>query len=282
MPMSPFPEDLPRRTERALNLLAAAGVTDVSADIWEGDFEPSTSHQIFGEWGLPKELEVELSGTFLHREILGGGTLHELCMEVIRDWTRTWGEMEGTFRLDPYEGLTFTSDNHDPEEEDPKPILLHRFRSEIARDPAVWVEWATSDWAHHGFTDMTSWMVETWVDEEGCLSGVIQEGFPPGVINDQMPADEMDEKATRQAIEHLWAQEDAGNTVTFEERDVSPHALLLRMLERPSGRKVIQWLAGWERILPEEFPPVERGLVRHVAARASVLSRSASSSPSPS
>jgi hypothetical protein len=88
---------------------------------------------------------MELAGNALYREILGGGTLHDLCLGVIRDWTRTCGQMEGTFRLDPYEGLSFTSDDCDPAEKDPKPILLHRYRSEIARDPAVWVEWATSD-----------------------------------------------------------------------------------------------------------------------------------------
>jgi len=280
MPMSPFPDDLPRRTERALNLLAAAGVTDVSADIWEGDFEPSTSHQIFGEWGLPKELEVELAGTVLYREVLGGGTLHELCMGVIRDWTRTLGQMEGTFRLDPYEGLTFTSDNHDPEEEDPKPILLHRYRTEIARDPAVWVEWATSDWAHHGFTDMTSWMVDSWVDEGGALSDILQGGMEPEYLNDQMPAFEMDEEATSAALEHTWAQEEAGKDVTFEECEVSPHALLIRMIEDREGRKTLEWLEGWRKTVPDLFPSLEGDLIRHTAASAAARARTPSPAPS--
>ena len=280
MPMSPFPDDLNRRTERALNLLAAAGVTDVSADIWEGDFEPSTSHQIFGEWGLPKELEVELAGTVLYREVLGGGTLHELCMGVIRDWTRTWGQMEGTFRLDPYEGLTFTSDNYDPEEEDPKPILLHRYRSEISRDPAVWVEWATSDWAHHGFTDMTSWMVDSWVDEGGALSDILQGGMEPEYLNDQMPAFEMDEEATSAALEHTWAQEEAGKDVTFEECEVSPHALLIRMIEDREGRKTLEWLEGWRKTVPDLFPSLEGDLIRHTAACAVVRGRNPYPAPS--
>lgn len=280
MPMSPFPDDLPRRTERALNLLAAAGVTDVSADIWEGDFEPSTSHQIFGEWGLPKELEVDLAGTVLHREVLGGGTLHELCMGVIRDWTRTWGEMEGTFRLDPYEGLTFTSDNCDPAEEDPKPILLHRFTSQIPRDPAVWVEWATSDWAHHGFTDMTRWMVETWTGAQGTLCEILESGMEPGYINDQMSAHEMDEPETLAALEHTWAQEEAGKDVTFEECEVSPHALLIRMIESRKGRRTLEWLDQWRKTAPDLFPSLEADLIRHTAARAAVRERNPSPSPS--
>jgi hypothetical protein len=278
MPMTPFPDDLPRRTERALNLLASSGIRDFVADIWDGELDPSIVHLIAPEWGLPQILETELAGSLLYREVLGGGTLHDLCVGVIRDWAKAWGDVEGTYTLDPYEGLSFTADPDEEAEEDPNPIHLHQFTSKISRDPAVWVEWATSDWAHHGFTDMTSWMVDSWVDEGGALSAILQSGVEPGYLNDQMPAYEMDEEATSAALEHTWAQEDAGNEVTFEECEVSPHALLIRMIDDRSGRKTLEWLDGWRKTVPDLFPHLEGDLIRHAAVCAAVRSKT----PSPS
>lgn len=278
MPMSLFPADLPRRTERALNLLAASGITDLAADIRDGFFDPSVEHMITPEWGLPKLLGADLAGTLLHWEVLGGGTLHDLCAGVIRDWSEARGGVQGTYLLDPYKGVTLTT--QDDGAEGPKPVPLHRFESRIGREPAVWVEWATTDWAHHGFTDMSSWMVETWQDEGGTLCEILQRGIEPGYINDQMSAHEMDEPETLAALEHTWAQEEAGKDVTFEECEVSPHALLIRMIESRKGRRTLEWLDQWRKTAPDLFPSLEGDLIRHTAASAAARARVPSSSPS--
>lgn len=243
------------RTERALNLLAAAGLSSFFGNRFEGSANiPASDIQCLNsDWALGEGLPSDAAVPILNREALGGQTIHQICAEVIKDWMGHTGQ-DGLYLLDTCYGLAFVvRDAGIKNLEQIEP--LHLFTPRIDPKPALWIEWATSGWKHYGMVDMTDLACKSWIDHPYALRDVMNGDPMMAGLTDELPEKDADESAQRRAaFDYIDEREARGDFIDYFEAVICPQALIPKIAEEPGGRELIDWLDTWGETPSMAYP----------------------------